>query len=95
MDPGSWILDPGFWILDPGFWILDPGSWIRLHVCVFSVRQELVKHTHDATDKSNLRLALDAMKVPFPSMLSSAQVSRRERPLLARGGIGTQIRFKP
>uniref|UniRef100_H3C4M7 Vav guanine nucleotide exchange factor 3 n=1 Tax=Tetraodon nigroviridis TaxID=99883 RepID=H3C4M7_TETNG len=24
--------------------------------------QELVKHTHDATDKSNLRLALDAMK---------------------------------
>ncbi|GLD55061.1 guanine nucleotide exchange factor VAV3, partial [Lates japonicus] len=24
--------------------------------------QELVKHTHDATDKSNLRMALDAMK---------------------------------
>lgn len=38
--------------------------------------QELVKHTHEASDKSNLRLALDAMKVrtraghaPFPSML--------------------------
>lgn len=25
-----------------------------------------MKHTHDATDKSNLRLALDAMKVPTP-----------------------------
>lgn len=45
-----------------------------------SAQQELVKHTHDATDKSNLRTALDAMKVhnqfiqlisthSYPSML--------------------------
>lgn len=30
---------------------------------LFPLQQELVKHTHDATDKSNLRKALDAMKV--------------------------------
>lgn len=35
----------------------------HLRFCLFSVQQELVKHTHDTTDKSNLRLALDAMKV--------------------------------
>uniref|UniRef100_A0A3Q2YK50 Vav guanine nucleotide exchange factor 3 n=1 Tax=Hippocampus comes TaxID=109280 RepID=A0A3Q2YK50_HIPCM len=29
---------------------------------LFPLQQELVKHTHDATDKSNLRKALDAMK---------------------------------
>uniref|UniRef100_A0A3Q2R1A7 Vav guanine nucleotide exchange factor 3 n=1 Tax=Fundulus heteroclitus TaxID=8078 RepID=A0A3Q2R1A7_FUNHE len=28
----------------------------------FSVQQELVKHTHDASEKTNLRTALDAMK---------------------------------
>lgn len=27
------------------------------------LEQELVKHTHDAADKSNLKIALDAMKV--------------------------------
>lgn len=27
------------------------------------LQQELVKHTHDAADKSNLKIALDAMKV--------------------------------
>lgn len=26
-------------------------------------QQELVKHTYDAADKSNLKIALDAMKV--------------------------------
>lgn len=33
-------------------------------VCFFwGGQQELVKHTHDTADKSNLRMALDAMKV--------------------------------
>lgn len=32
-----------------------------LLTCVF--KQELVKHTHDPTEKANLKLALDAMKV--------------------------------
>lgn len=42
------------------------GHFAHLCLCdvlLFSGQQELVKHTHDATDKSNLRMALDAMKV--------------------------------
>lgn len=32
------------------------------HFSVLFLCQELVKHTHDAADKSNLKIALDAMK---------------------------------
>lgn len=35
--------------------VLDFGS--------FLLQQELVKHTYDAAEKSNLKIALDAMKV--------------------------------
>lgn len=36
-----------------------------MHINSFSVfsQQELVKHTYDAADKGNLKIALDAMKV--------------------------------
>lgn len=48
-----------------------------LHVCVFSVQQELVKHTDDPTDKSNLRVALDAMKVTVLSRRPAGQLQSR------------------
>lgn len=49
-----------------------------LHHCVNLVHhffhvllhQELVKHTHDAADKSNLKIALDAMKVSAVLMVN-------------------------
>lgn len=34
------------------------------------LQQELVKHTHDAADKSNLKIALDAMKVSAVLMVN-------------------------
>lgn len=42
-------------------------TFYLLCVCglFFFVQQELVKHTHDGTEKTNLRTALDAMKVRF------------------------------
>lgn len=51
---------------------------MRLHFCVNLVHhffyvllyQELVKHTHDAADKSNLKIALDAMKVSAVLMVN-------------------------
>lgn len=47
----------GFWGLGSGtFWEGSPDA--RLWVA-----QELVKHTQDAMEKENLRLALDAMRV--------------------------------
>lgn len=36
--------------------------------------QELVKHTHDAADKSNLKIALDAMKVSAVLMVNGLKI---------------------
>lgn len=42
--------------------VLGRGDMPRLTLTPWST-QELVKHTQDATEKENLRLALDAMRV--------------------------------
>lgn len=46
--------------------------------------QELVKHTQDATEKENLRLALDAMRVREQVLLGT----RAGRNLSASTGVG-------
>lgn len=49
--------------------------------------QELVKHTQDATEKENLRLALDAMRVREQVLLGT----RAGRNLSASTGVGGVI----
>lgn len=71
---------------------------------LFSFEQELVKHTHDAADKNNLKIALDAMKVRVPLttlrvvMLNCAQpvaadiVTSQTPPLCCQRGFDCKMR---
>lgn len=53
-------------------------AWICVCIVVIlllslgvALHQELVKHTHDAADRSNLKMALDAMKVSTALKISA------------------------